>query len=123
MFPVTPYSTIRKGERLSLTKDYSLDAFYSIPTTPSKKQYTMPRPVSDKDILANIEKQVQNLTDEIAIRTAATTQGLACSEILAYAESQPEPFVVNDNKDATPGSSAINPWHKNPGGGGGCTIL
>jgi hypothetical protein len=79
----------------------------------------MPRPVSDKDILANMEKQVQNLTDEMAIRAAATTQGLACSEILAYVESQPEPFVANDNKDATPGSSAINPWHKNPGGGGG----
>lgn len=84
----------------------------------------MPRPISEKDILANMEKQAQNLTDEIAIRTAATTQSLACTEILAYAESQPEPFVVNDNnKDATLGNSAINPWHKNPGGGGGCTIL
>jgi hypothetical protein len=83
----------------------------------------MPRPVSEKDILSNMEKQVQSLTDELAIRTAATTQSLACSEILAYAESQPEPFAVNENnKDATQGN-AINPWHKNPGGGGGCTIL
>lgn len=86
-------------------------------------QESMPRPVSDKDVLASMEKQVQNLTDELAIRTAATTQGHACSEISSYVESQPEPFAVNDSKDAPPGSTAVNPWHKNPGGGGGCTIL
>jgi len=82
----------------------------------------MPRAANVKDVLASTEKQIENLTDELAIRTAAITQGQSCSEILVYAEKEPEPFA-NDPKEATSGGASSNPWHKNPGGGGGCVVL
>ena len=83
----------------------------------------MSKATGEKETLANLERQVQTLNDEISIQKVAKTQGEACLEIIEYSEKAVEPFAVGAGNDASGGGVSNNPWHKNPKGKGGCVIL
>jgi len=64
--------------------------------------------------LAKIQKDCAKLEAELAVYKNSQSISSSCEAILAYTNSQPEPFSQQ--------GAGSNPWHSSGGGGGGCIV-
>ena len=69
---------------------------------------------NQEEVIEQAEKEVETLTNELAVCKEAKTMSETCTNLRDFSEKAEEPFSSTHSETIA--------WHKTPGGGG-CIIL